>query len=223
MKRALTPEILDQLPANDPRAIQSRRDLRRINGIMGNARLLSRFLARQTFTAPITLVELGAGDGNIALRVARDLQAHGARGTILLIDREPATAEAPALEGWKIEIIRADVFDWLASAPSVDIIIANLFLHHFETQPLQTLLRACAARCRSFAAAEPRRNACAETFARLVGLIGCNDVTRHDAVVSVRAGFNDRELSRLWPTEHWTLRENRAGLFTHVFTANHGP
>ena len=54
--------------------------------------------------------------------------------------------------------------------------------------------------------------------AKLVGLIGCNSVTRHDAVVSVRAGFTNRELSDLWPTQGaWLLQEQRAGLFSHLF------
>jgi hypothetical protein len=46
-------------------------------------------------------------------------------------------------------------------------------------------------------------------------------VTRHDAVVSVRAGFADRELSALWPSGMtWTLRERARGLFSHCFVAS---
>src|ERR1700733_4212257 len=49
-----------------------------------------------------------------------------------------------------------------------------------------------------------------------------NEVTRHDAVASVRAGFTGRELSRLWPDGHWRLREALALPFTHVFSARRG-
>jgi hypothetical protein len=50
--------------------------------------------------------------------------------------------------------------------------------------------------------------------------IGCNDVSRHDAVVSVRAGFSDRELSELWPADRrWSLHEHAALPFTHCFAA----
>jgi hypothetical protein len=38
MLRQVLPEILDHLPADDPEAIGSRRDLRRINFLMGNKR-----------------------------------------------------------------------------------------------------------------------------------------------------------------------------------------
>ena len=50
--------------------------------------------------------------------------------------------------------------------------------------------------------------------------LGCNDVSRHDAVVSVRAGFNGAELSALWPDpSRWELHEDGPWLFTHRFVA----
>ena len=53
---------------------------------------------------------------------------------------------------------------------------------------------------KAFVACEPRRSAFALLGARMVFALGANDVTRHDAVASVRAGFRGRELSGLWPT-----------------------
>jgi hypothetical protein len=54
----------------------------------------------------------------------------------------------------------------------------------------------------------------------LVGFIGCNAVTRHDAVASVRAGFAGTDLSTLWPGKsEWRLAERRIGWFTHAFLA----
>jgi hypothetical protein len=55
---------------------------------------------------------------------------------------------------------------------------------------------------------------------RMLGVIGCNDVTRHDAVASVRAGFDDGELSALWPRDPgWTLTEHARAMFSHCFVA----
>ena len=100
-------------------------------------------------------------------------------------------------------------------------IIANLFLHHFDAAGLKTLLSSVAQRTRMFIACEPRRSGFALVGSRLLGVIGCNDVSRHDAVVSVRAGFDGRELSALWPAgSAWTLREHASGLFSHCFTAS---
>ncbi|HEX3890808.1 MAG TPA: FAD-dependent monooxygenase, partial [Verrucomicrobiae bacterium] len=48
----------------------------------------------------------------------------------------------------------------------------------------------------------------------------CNNVTRHDAIVSVRAGFSGEELSALWPDKkNWRLTERHSGLFSHLFVA----
>jgi hypothetical protein len=106
----------------------------------------------------------------------------------------------------------------------VDAIVANLFLHHFDDAELQRMLGLVAMRTRAFIACEPRRSPTALTGARLLGLVGCNDVTRHDSVVSVRAGFAGTELTALWPkVDGWRLEERARGVFSHGFVARfHG-
>ncbi len=229
MNRTLQPEILDELPPADPRAIQSRRDLRRINALMGNVNSINRFLANSLpARANCILLEIGAGDGNIALQVAKRLASRGGSGRVLLLDRQAANVESTAAAlsriRWTSEFIHADIFDWLQSAPPVDILIANLFLHHFESDRLRELLEGAARITRCFAACEPRRNRFAPWFARHVWAIGCNAVTCHDAEISVRAGFRDRELSALWPKgSGWTKTEKSAGMFSHFFGAVRRP
>jgi hypothetical protein len=104
--------------------------------------------------------------------------------------------------------------------PNADIITVNLFLHHFIQPQLAQLFGRLAPLAPLFVASEPRRGALPLLASRLLWVIGCNDVTRHDAVVSVEAGFNDRELSALWPEQtRWQLQEHAARLFTHCFVA----
>ena len=47
--RLLVPEILDGLPPEDPEARRSRRDLRRINFLMGNERWIARQVRELAF------------------------------------------------------------------------------------------------------------------------------------------------------------------------------
>jgi spermidine synthase len=170
-------------------------------------------------------VELGAGDGALMLGLARELAGEWKGAQVILVDKKnaltPRTRDGFGALGWRLETAIADVFDWLQKSEAMaDIIIANLFLHHFQEKELARLLALAAARCGVFAACEPRRALAPLAFSRMVGLIGCNSVTRHDAVVSVRAGFAGSELSALWPAKpQWRLRERRAGLFTHSFLA----
>ena len=217
--RTITPEWLDELPATDPAAECSRRDLQRVNAWMGNARLIARQLAG---TPATELVELGAGDGTLLLQIARQLPAWHAT----LVDRQmllakPVAAEFRAL-GWSVVAVPADVDDWLAAAaPGAGrVIIANLFLHHFADESLRRLLALIAARAGQFVACEPARTTLARIGAEFLPLIGCNHVTCHDARISVAAGFAGHELTALWPIgDEWRLHETEANLFSHLFVA----
>ena len=136
MRRVIQPEILDELPADDPRAIQSRRDLQKVNTFMGHPAMVARELGAAS-TPPRVVVELGAGDGTFLLRVAKRLR-HRPRVRALLVDRRPSLSDATrngfAAAGWDVEICESDVFEWLSrpSPQTADVTVANLFLHHFR-------------------------------------------------------------------------------------------
>ena len=234
MTREVLPERLDALPPDDPLALGSRRDLARINSLMGNARLIARLLEPEgpSPSTPLPsegegrrILEIGAGDGAFMLRVARRLGA----GHAVLLDRQdapsPATVAGFERLGWTVEAVREDVFDLLSRVDlqPFDAIVANLFLHHFEDDRLRWLLCLVAENTGLFVACEPERSAAGLLGCRLMPLIGCNEVTLHDARVSVRAGFRGREMSALWPSGGWELTERAARPFSHLFRAERRP
>ena len=227
MERCVRPELLDELPPQDLRAVQSRKDLERVNAWMGHCGVLARAL-RSTCDRGTgrRLVELGAGDGRFLLRVARRLSVGWEGTSALLLDRlkivSEGTRQGFEALGWRTENLEAEALDWLArlGAPAYDVMLANLVLHHFREAQLAALLGAAARQARVFIAVEPRRSARSLLFSRSLWLIGCNQVTRHDAPVSVRAGFAGCELSRLWPAgQDWELQERPVGWFSHLFIA----
>jgi len=226
LARIIEPELLDALTPDDPRALRARRDLQRVNRVMGQTAIWQRVL-QDCFPpghSPLVIAELGAGDGTLLLHLARRWSSHWPRVKVCLVDLHPAvtnrTLHAYAALGWMAVVVTADVTDWLATTPPVDLVLANLFLHHFNDAQLSELLRGITQKTGAFAACEPRRSGVALAGSHLLGLIGCGPVARYDAVVSVRAGFNGRELSSLWPEqEGWQLQEGSAGLFTHTFMA----
>lgn len=250
MNRIIQPELLDELPADDPRAKWSRRDLRRVNAWMRNHAIMAGALrAAANGQAPQQIIEFGAGDGNLLLRVARVMSGNktpasdpaqrdgretdragsrrsaawsGVKATLL--DRRkiiaPETLGAFQAVGWQVEAVEADIFDWLPTTAGLDVVVTNLFLHHFEDARLAKLFDILAERARLFVAIEPRRGPWPLFCSRLIWAIGCNSVTRHDATISVRAGFSGQELSALWPANNgWKLTERRTGLFSHLFVA----
>ncbi|MGB3752263.1 MAG: class I SAM-dependent methyltransferase, partial [Parerythrobacter sp.] len=132
------PEILDGLARDDPRAIRSRADLRRINRVMRQASI-SADLCATHLDAPrgkaLRIVELGCGDGLAMLRVARRLSRRHPRADLTLLDMAPCvsheTLEQFARTGWTPRVVTSDVFDWFASADGrFDLVTVNLFLHH---------------------------------------------------------------------------------------------
>jgi hypothetical protein len=227
LARRVEPELLDGLAADDPRAHRSREDLQRLHRAMATLPNVERALDRGTSGfVPRTLLELGAGDGSLMLRLAQKRAAGWPNVRITLLDRlnlvTPPTLDGFREAGWTPTVVAMDVFDWLAQRDDSrwDIVLANLFVHHFAGGELQRLLAGIAARTSLFLCCEPRRSALALAGSHMVGFLGAGRVTRRDAVSSVYAGFRARELSTLWPSgRDWVVSEFSAGLFSHCFLA----
>jgi len=232
--RLVTPELLDGLPPEDPRARRARRDLQRLHRAMGTARILRQGIARLGLPhPPRRILELGAGDGSLMLRLARTWTPGHRPIELTLLDRVDVVGEATECAyrelGWRVVIEPADACTWASAAagPRYDLCLTTLFLHHFDAPELGALLSGIATRADAFVACEPRRAHVARLGSRLVGVLGSSAVTREDAVRSVAAGFAGDELSGAWsravarPGAHrgWLLEEYTAGLFLQVFAA----
>lgn len=224
--RRLSPELLDTLSPDDPAARASRRDLQRLHPILGQVGLWTRwFQEHYPARPPSSLADLGAGDGSLlgtVLLRAYPKGGHGAR--IFFVDRQPVVPEATLAHlrrrNWLPTVIAADGPGWVEEGPPVDAVIANLFLHHLDESTLRRLFSGLAGKTNAVAAAEPRRGFLARWGAQALFFLGCHSVTRHDARVSVEAGFTGREISNFWPSPRgWHLQEKPAGPFTHFFFA----
>lgn len=246
LARTVLPETLDDLPEDAPAAIRSRRDLQRVNRVMRARSILLGAIDRAFADrpAPRRIVELGAGDGSLMLALAQRLAPRWPGVRVSLLDRQRVvdarTLAAFQRMGWQADLLQVDALRWSAGAHDtqdtqgahgastadgasderIDLVIANLFVHHFDAPALAALLRGVAARCDAFVANEPRRGAVPLAASRLIGLLGVNAVTRGDAVLSVRAGFRGRELSAAWPDPaSWRLQEGLALPFSHCLVA----
>jgi SAM-dependent methyltransferase len=225
--RVVQPEILDDLPATDSRAIASRKDLRRLNRWLNHHRLIKDAILK-AFPAdlPHSIVEIGSGDGRFASQMLAYLdEAEPFPDTrdLYLVDRQTTLSNDMFGNfeemGWNAHSVQADIFDWLPKQKAFDCIIANLFLHHFEPPQLLKLFELIAAKTKVFIACEPRRCKSALYGGYVLLYATCSSVTRNDGIISIRAGFKLEELSQLWPAKGWTLRETRAGIVNHLFVA----
>ncbi len=198
LQRAVIPELLDHLHVDDPHAMRSRRDLRRINFLMGNERWVRRTLARFPAATQGGIVELGAGDGRLCSALATAFPESPVTGLDL--------APAPAGLAPKVKWLRGDLFTQAPPTPG-GVRIANLFLHHFEGESLAALGR-WLENAELLVFNEPNRASLPHWLGRLMHP-WINHVTRHDMHVSITAGFTVGEIQQLLGLDpaRWTFEE----------------
>ncbi len=209
--RTVTPELLDSLPEGAPSAVRSRRDLRIINGLMGNAGWFRRTLARRVRTGEQVL-EIGAGDGTLG----RGLVEGGLGAVVTGIDLASRPPQWPERARW----IQGSVFEFSewARFPAV---IGNLIFHHFKEAELAALGSHLNRHARLIVASEPLRTpGAARLFSVVCPLIRADPVTRHDGRVSIEAGFRRDELPRLLGLDagawSWRVEETWRGAYRLV-------
>ena len=188
MTRALHPELLDALPHEHPDARHSRRDLRLINRLAGHHRWIAQKLpALLRDRTGERLLEIGAGTGELGLRLAaRGLAPDG-------LDLCPRPPRWPAAQAWHLADART-----FAGYAGYAVIVGNLIFHQFTDAELRALGATLRHTARVIVACEPGRHRATQALLRALGpLFGASHVTRHDAHVSVAAGFRGDELPRL--------------------------
>ena len=185
--RIVKPEWLDALPASDPRAQRSRKELRWINFLMGNERWILRQLAAPFMPLAKGIIELGAGDGALC----RKLHQRFPHSPITGLDLQDRPADLPQAISWLAGDCRA-----LDPQPC-SVLVANLFLHHFTEEQLDWW-RAWVELAEVVVMNEPLRRPSSHGWGRLLHPL-LHDVTRHDMHVSIDAGFVRGEWTALWP------------------------
>ncbi len=200
MRRNVEPELLDHLDFHDPKAKRSRKDLRMINALMGNHRWIEKQLREVSFSQG-GIVEIGAGDAGLALKLTK-------YAPVQAVDLMPAPQQLGDSLIWH----SGDLFDLLPRLEG-DVLVANLFLHHFEREQLETIA-ALAESFDTLVFCEPWRS-------RIGHMLGgflwpfINSVTRHDMHVSITAGFQKGELASIFGSS-WQWKEE-----IHPFGALH--
>ena len=180
----LPAELLDGLPSDSVEARASRRDLRIFNSLLGTAGWMRSALNVRGIGPADRVLELGAGDGCLG----REMHARGFAWDGL--DRAGRPPFWPQDADW----VQSDVFDH-AFGPRHGVVAASLFLHHFSDEQLPVLGKLIQEHARLLIVSDLWRSALQEKMFGLVcRLMRAHPVSRHDGVLSIRAGFRGEEL-----------------------------
>lgn len=182
-QRVVVPELLDHLSPDDPEARRSRRDLRRINFLMGNERWVCRAAGRFPRAAGLGISEIGAGDGALSQKLTGLFPLF----PVTAYDLAPRPVDLDSRVRW----ISGDLFGQAVPEPG-GMVVANLFLHHFEGEALRALGRWMEG-AGVLIFNEPDRGALPHGLGGLMWP-WINRVTRHDMHVSISAGFARGEI-----------------------------
>jgi SAM-dependent methyltransferase len=193
-------EMLDQPGSPDWLVHTALREIGLANALLGGRAAaawgLDRLLDQLPGTPdrPLTLLDLGAGGGDIARHLVHRAARRGIRIRPIALDRHRVAGRLCREAG--LSSVVADAWGLPFAARSVDIVVASQLLHHFNRTAAAGLLRTLDAIARfGVIVADLRRAWAAQAGIWVASMaLGFHQVTRQDGITSVRRGFTTAEL-----------------------------
>ncbi len=192
----VTPELLDSDVGTPAEIERSLRDIGRINRWFGGTSTTARMVERtaeRTGRRALSLLDVGAGTGELMRKVSRQVQCRGVRLDVTLLDR--ATTHLPH-NG--VRCVTADALALPFRDNSFDLVACSLLAHHLEPEQIvsfmQEALRVCGV---AVLINDLRRDP-----VHLVLVYGAfplfrSHISRHDGVASVRRSYTPEEMTAI--------------------------
>jgi len=197
--RALGVEALDSRTCDAGIVRATLRDVQLANKLFGGRAAVAfgvdRLLERARASGPITLLDVGAGLGDVAAFLARRPWRAGATIHPVAVDWHAEAARQCCVR--RIPATVADAATLPFHDRAFDVVVASQLLHHFPHDAAARLARELdrVARIGVVIADLERRRAAALGIWAASFPLGFHPVSRHDGVLSVRRGFRAWELA----------------------------
>jgi SAM-dependent methyltransferase len=179
-------------------------ELRRVNRWLGDSRALRRSvlpdLGREGLRE-FSLLDVGAGTGELLREVALWSRGRGARARLVGLELNGRAARALAEESrgfWEVESVRGDALRLPFAAGAFDYAMCSLFTHHFRDDACVRVLAEMARVARRVYVIDLHRHPVAYYFYRTAGrLLLHNRLVREDGALSILRSFRPGELRAL--------------------------
>jgi ubiquinone/menaquinone biosynthesis C-methylase UbiE len=211
MKRVVTPELLDTDAVPPAEVRRTLSDLRRINrwfgGISTTRHMLEKVLARSsdsgcpTLVAPgsacpagiprLTLLDVGAGSGDVSLNAARQRRSQ-VQVQVTLLDRMPTHLPRNG-----VGAVAGDALSLPFRDASFDLVTCSLLVHHLEPAQIVRFINEALRVARVAVLLNDLRREPVHLALMYAGYPLFSRVTLHDGVASIRRAYTPQELTSI--------------------------
>ncbi|HEX9120153.1 MAG TPA: methyltransferase domain-containing protein [Terriglobales bacterium] len=197
MKRVVTPELLDSDAATPADVQQTLADLRRINrwfgGISTTQRMLEQVVARlgkrSSDHGELTMLDVGAGSGDVSLTAARQIRPP-AQIRVTLMDRMPAHLPRNGTGTVAGDALALPFLD-----NSFDLVTCSLLIHHLEREQIVQFVNQALRVARVAVLLNDLRREPLHLALMYAGYPLFARLTLHDGIASVRRAYTPQELT----------------------------
>jgi ubiquinone/menaquinone biosynthesis C-methylase UbiE len=199
MKRVVTPELLDSDGATPAEVQETLADLRRINrwfgGISTTRRMLEQVVARlrkrSSDRGEFTLLDVGAGSGDVSLTAARQIRPP-AQIRVTLMDRMPAHLPRNGTGTVAGDALALPFLD-----SSFDLVTCSLLIHHLEREQIVHFVNDALRVARVAVLLNDLRREPLHLALMYAGYPIFSRLTLHDGIASVRRAYTPQELKSI--------------------------
>ena len=196
MQRKVVAELLDHDLGTAAEIAASLADLRRINNWFGGTRTtlsLLRRVARSNGCHRLSVLEVGAGGGDVPLAAQKALAQEGVELQVTLLDRAWSHLPANGTASLAGDALRLPFLD-----DTFDVVSSSLLAHHFEPDALRFFVREALRVCRRAALINDLIRSRVHLGLVYLGLpLFRSRLTWHDAPASVRQAYTVLEMRTL--------------------------
>ena len=177
-------------------------DLGLVNRLWGNSRLLAGYLEKNADgggDAPLTVLDVGAGSGEVSSDLAKRLSRKGRRASVIALDLQWRNLAVGRSRDGALAACAGNAFELPFGDRSADWVVSTLTLHHFSPDESVLLLREIARVARiGFALVDIRRHRFPLAFFSVAGRLGLGTrESLEDGIASVRQSYTPDEARKI--------------------------
>ncbi len=203
--RSKEKELMDDLQLDGALLYDTLDKIAGINKLLGGNKVVLSgidFLLKDSNSkAPITIVDLGCGNGAMLRTLAMYARKKKLKFQLIGIDANVHTleyAESLSQDFDEIQYKNIDVFSKEFDTISYDIVVATLFMHHFDEREILSLVQQSSAKTTiGVVINDLHRHWLSYYLFKVFSLFFGNKMTRHDGAISILRGFKKEELVKL--------------------------